>query len=190
MDAPIYRLENVVYEQNDAKGAQRDFVGPLDLILHLLSKNKLEIQDISVAQIVDQYLHWVSERRQMDLEVASEFVAMAAQLLYLKSRMLLSSQDEEAASEMELLLASLEERQRSESYQRIQLVAPLLLGRYEQGHAHIPKLPEALPARRRVYAHGREELLLAMERIIARGKERLPPRPSSFMTSSVRSHTP
>ena len=73
-----------------------DFVGPLDLILHLLSKNKMEIKDIQISLILDQYLAWMAARKEMDLEVASEFVTMAAHLMYIKTRMLLSLEDEEA----------------------------------------------------------------------------------------------
>ena len=53
--------------------------GPLDLILFLLSKNKIEIQDIPIALILEQYLAYLERRQQMDLEVASEFITMAAQ---------------------------------------------------------------------------------------------------------------
>ena len=73
-----------------------DFEGPLDLILFLLNKNKIEIQDIPIALILDQYLAYLEQRKQMDLEVASEFVTMAAHLMYIKTRMLLSIEDEEA----------------------------------------------------------------------------------------------
>ena len=53
-----------------------DFNGPLDLILHLLSKNRMEIKDIQISLILDQYLAWMNQRKQLDLEVASEFVTM------------------------------------------------------------------------------------------------------------------
>ena len=91
-----------------------DFTGPLDLILALLSKNKMEIKDIQISVILEQYLAWMNRRKELDLEVASEFAAMAAQLVFIKSRMLLSIHDEEALSEMELLIASLEAHQRRE----------------------------------------------------------------------------
>lgn len=104
MDKPIYHLENLL---RDRKEDVADFVGPLDLILHLLSKNKIEIRDISVTQILDQYMEWMSKRQEMDLEVASDFIAMAAHLLYIKTRMILSAQDEEALTEMEQLVVSL-----------------------------------------------------------------------------------
>lgn len=64
----------------------QDFEGPLDLILYLLGRNKMEIQDISISLICDQYLAWLDQRQKMDLEVASEFVTMASQLVYIKTR--------------------------------------------------------------------------------------------------------
>ena len=90
MEAPIYHLEGVVKEKSENMA---DFVGPLDLILHLLSKNKMEIKDIQISLILDQYLQWMHQRREMDLEVASDFVAMASHLVYIKTRMLLSIHD-------------------------------------------------------------------------------------------------
>ena len=71
----------------------------------------------------------MDRRKELDLEIASEFVQMAAQLIFIKTRMLLSIQDEEALSEMEALMASLEEHQSHENYARIKAVLP----RLEQG---------------------------------------------------------
>ena len=124
MDNPIFKLEKVV----QAKGSEplEDFEGPLDLILFLLSKNKIEIQDIPIALILDQYQEYLEQRKQMDLEVASEFVAMAAHLMYIKTRMLLNLEDEEAQSEMDALIKSLEERQRGDIYARVKVLAALL----------------------------------------------------------------
>ena len=102
MDSPVYKLEKV--DRAKAQDEMQDFEGPLDLILFLLGKNKLEIQNISIALICDQYLQWLEARKQMDLEVASEFVAMASHLIYLKTRMLLSIEDEEAKGEMDALI--------------------------------------------------------------------------------------
>ena len=96
-------------------------------------RNKMEIKDIQIAVILDQYMDWMNKRKEMDLEVASEFVAMAAQLVFIKTRMLLSIHDEEALSEMEQLIASLEEHQRHESFNRIKAVIPTLADRNEVG---------------------------------------------------------
>ena len=115
MDSPVFKLEQVVHNRE----GMEDFEGPLDLILFLLSKNKIEIQDIPIALILDQYLAYLELRQQMDLEVASEFITMAAQLMFIKTRMLLSIEDEEAQSEMDQLIRSLEERRSSENYAAI-----------------------------------------------------------------------
>ena len=103
MEEPIYHLENLI--QGKQVGAE-DFIGPIDLILHLLKKNKVEIKDISITLIIEQYVNWMEKRRKLDLEIASEFIAMAAHLLYIKTRMLLSTKDEEAQTEIDLLLAN------------------------------------------------------------------------------------
>ena len=66
MESPIYKLEKVV----QGKEELQDFEGPLDLILFLLSKNKIEIQDIPIALILDQYLAYLEQRKQMDLELS------------------------------------------------------------------------------------------------------------------------
>lgn len=71
------------------------FDGPLDLLLHLLSKNKVEIQAIPIADILEQYLSYIRQMQEFDLEIASEFITMAAQLMYIKSKMLLPVYAEE-----------------------------------------------------------------------------------------------
>ena len=65
------------------------FDGPLDLLLHLISKNKVSIYDIPIAEILEQYMAVLREAETMDMDVAGDFIAMAAQLVYIKSRMLL-----------------------------------------------------------------------------------------------------
>ena len=85
IETPIFHLEKVVKARDEE---MEDFNGPLDLILHLLSKNKMEIKDIQISLILDQYLAWMARRKELDLEVASEFVAMAAQLVFIKLLML------------------------------------------------------------------------------------------------------
>ena len=131
MDTPVYHLDGVVH----AKSERENLDGPLDLILNLLSKNKMEIEEIQISLILDQYLEWMNQQQELNLEVASEFVAMAAHLVYIKTRMLLSIQDEEAASEMEELIASLEARRRSENYGKICQVTTLLSGPMKRGAA-------------------------------------------------------
>lgn len=65
------------------------FEGPLDLLLHLIAKNKVDIYDIPIGSITKQYLAYLQEAKQFDMEIGSEFLVMASELLYIKSKMLL-----------------------------------------------------------------------------------------------------
>ena len=71
------------------------FEGPLDLLLHLIEKDKLDIYDIPIAEITDQYMEYMAVMDMADLDLASEFLVMAATLLDIKSRMLLPVDEEE-----------------------------------------------------------------------------------------------
>lgn len=77
------------------------FEGPLDLLLHLIQKNKVSIYDIPICLITDQYLDYLEKMEQMDLEISSSFLVMAARLLYIKSKMLLPKHEELEAEEEE-----------------------------------------------------------------------------------------
>ena len=84
------------------------FDGPLDLLLTLIEKNKVEITDIPIALICDQYMQYIEEAQRMDLEIACEFIVMASQLMLIKSKMLLPRQEEtEEDPRMELVDALL-----------------------------------------------------------------------------------
>ena len=178
MDSPIYHLQGVVKDRSEDL---QDFVGPLDLILHLLCKNKMEIKDIQISLILDQYLAWMNQRKQLDLEVASEFVTMASHLVYIKTRMLLSIHDEEAMSEMEQLIATLEAHQRNENYLKIKAVAPELDSRFQIGRDYLTKVPESIqPDKVYRYVHDKEDLLRAMAAVLSRTDHKLPPPVSAF----------
>lgn len=75
------------------------FEGPLDLLLHLLEKNKVSIYDIPIVEITDQYLEYIREMRRQDLNVMSEFLVMASTLLSIKSKMLLPAEEKEDGEE-------------------------------------------------------------------------------------------
>ena len=173
MDGPVYHLEGVVKAK---EAGMEDFVGPLDLILHLLAKNKMEIQDIQLSLILDQYLAWMDRRRELDLEVASEFVAMASHLVYIKTRMLLSIHDEEALSELEQLIATLQAHQRQEDYFRLRKVLPQLEEDFQHGQDYLTKTPEVLTPDRNVrYGHSGQDLYRIMVNILRRGGDKVPP---------------
>jgi len=72
-----------------------DFEGPLDLLLHLIKENKMEISDINVESITNQYLTFINKMKEESIDVASEYLVMASELVHLKSKMLVNIKDEE-----------------------------------------------------------------------------------------------
>ena len=73
-----------------------EFEGPLDLLLLLISKNKIDIYDIKISLLLDQYLEQINKMEEQDMDIASEFLEMASRLVYIKSVMLLPKYEEEA----------------------------------------------------------------------------------------------
>lgn len=166
MENPSFFLEGVVHGKNELQ----DFEGPLSLILMLLQKNKIEIRDIKISDILDQYLAYLDEMQRMDLEIASEFVQMASHLLYIKTKTLLSG-DEQEVSELENLIASLEQLKSKDVYEAVRAVTPDLKRASEWGILYYSKLPEPLPKEGREYAYRHEpaDLLKALLRVYSRG---------------------
>ena len=79
-------MKNILnYESQIYSVKTNDFEGPLDLLCHLIDKNKMNICDIDISNITDQYIQYLNAMEELDLEIASEFVIMASTLLYLKS---------------------------------------------------------------------------------------------------------
>ena len=81
-----------------------NFEGPLDLLCHLIDKNKMEIDKVNLSEISDQYIEYINKMEELNLEVTSEFLIMASTLIYIKSKSLLpkANEDEEEISEEEL----------------------------------------------------------------------------------------
>lgn len=100
------------------------FEGPLDLLLALISKNKVEISDIPIALIFEQYMEQIEIMQKLDMEIAGEFIVMASELMLIKSRMLLPREEEEAEDPRARLAAALEE------YKRIKEASKVLSERY------------------------------------------------------------
>lgn len=153
------------------------FDGPLDLLLHLLSKNKVDIRDIPIARILDQYLEYIQLIQEFDLEVASEFITMAAQLMYIKSKMLLPVYDNEPEEDPRagLVEALLE-------YQRIKSAGTVLNSRAELGRDLFTRGQEPLEKDRRAvtYSYHYDVLVRALEDIFQRAERSLPPPVTAF----------
>ena len=147
------------------------FDGPLDLLLHLIAKNKINIYDIPISEILEQYVEYINRMREFDMEVAAEFVAMAAQLMVIKSKMLLPVYEDEAQDDprAELVEALLE-------YQRFKEMGGYLGTRAELGRDLFVKPPEALEKEQKDYQYTAEVLVSAIRGILERSERRMPPR--------------
>lgn len=95
------------------------FEGPLDLLLNLIAKNKLNIYDIPIAELLEQYMAQIHEMQAADMDVASEFLEMAARLVHIKSVSLLPKKEEEVALKQELTGQLLEYQQCKEAAMRL-----------------------------------------------------------------------
>ena len=179
MGEPQYRLEGIVRTRTEE---MEDFNGPLDVIFLLLSKNKIEIEDVSITAILEQYLAYLDEMKRMDMEVASEFITMASHLMLIKTKMLLSAAEQaEAESELDVLRRSLVERQRKEAIEQIRLAVSFLEPRNEVGRSLFTKDPEPLNRDNTYrYQHEVGDLLKALDVISERNQQRLPPPTVNF----------
>ena len=115
------------------------FEGPLDLLLTLISKNKVSITDIPIALICDQYMEYIEEAQKMDPDVASEFIVMASELMLIKSRMLLPHEEgNENDPRREIADALM-------LYQQAKLVAQELKPRYDEYSGRFVKGTDEIP---------------------------------------------
>lgn len=168
MENPTFKLEGVI----KSREAMEDFEGPLTLILQLLSRNKIEIRDIKISEILDQYLDYLGEMKKLDLEIASEFITMASHLMYIKARTLLVSDDSEEKSELDVLISSLEALKNRESFARLKVGTAFLASRGEAGGYVFTKQPEPLKKEDGYrYVHQSGELLDALAAVLGRERE-------------------
>ena len=109
-------MESVTYRLDQ-------FEGPLDLLLTLIQKNKVNITDIPIALICDQYVEYISEAQRLDMDVAAEFLVMASELMLIKSKMLLPKPEEETEDPRAQLTDALLRYQQAK--EAVQKLAPL-----------------------------------------------------------------
>jgi len=179
MEQPRYHLEGIVRTRDEG---MEDFEGPLDVIFELLSKNKIEIQDVSITAILEQYLAYLEEMKRLDMEIASEFITMASHLMLIKTKMLLSAAEQaEAQSELDLLRQGLLQRQRKEALEQIREAVRLLESRNEIGRCLFTKEPEPLRRDKSYrYRHDVVDLLRTLDTIAERSARQLPPPTTNF----------
>lgn len=119
----------------------KTFEGPFELLIHLIEKNKINLYDIQIAELTDQYLDYLQAMRNFDMEIASEFLVMASTLLHIKSKMLLpvskdTEEEEEEVDPREELILNLIE------YKRIKQAAETFGEHFGRGRKQHYKLPE------------------------------------------------
>ena len=121
------------------------FEGPMDLLMHLIEKNKIDLYDIPIAHLTRQYLDYIDTLCQFDIEYASEFLVMAATLLRIKSRMMLpqSSGEEEHEEDPRLELV-----ERLLEYRRFKEVSSILFSLNDAQSPYVERAPMPLPTAR------------------------------------------
>lgn len=147
-----------------------NFEGPLDLLCHLIEKNKMDIYDIKINEITDQYISYISQMEEMNLEVTSEFLIMASTLLYIKSKSLLPTEveDEKELTEEELL-------QRIIEYKKYKEISKELREMYIQNNKRCFKLQESieLPKQKLEKEYKKEIIVSLYAQVIENNKNRL-----------------
>lgn len=121
-----------------------DFEGPLDLLLHLIKKSKMEIFDVEISEITKEYLNFINEMNEMNLDIASEYLVMAAELIEIKSRKLLPNSDEDEDSENEEENPEEELKRRLMEYKKYKESTQEFRSLEEKRFAYFTKAPESL----------------------------------------------
>lgn len=150
------------------------FEGPMDLLLHLISKHKIDINDIPILLLVEQYLDYVRQMQEEDMEVASEFLEMAARLVYIKTVSLLPVHEEEADALKTELQGELSE------YKDCKLMAQKLAEIADGFDYHSRKPEKFTPDMTYTRLHEPFELIKAYIAAVGRGKRNLPPPIEAF----------
>lgn len=119
-----------------------NFEGPFDLLFYLIEKNQIDLYDIPISEITEQYLDYLKAMQELDLEIASEFLVMAATLLHIKSRMLLPQKESPAEDEVDPREALILQLAEYKKYKEISKVFKEREAKWECVHY---KLPEVLP---------------------------------------------
>lgn len=149
------------------------FEGPLDLLLSLIAKNKINIYDIQISELLEQYMEQIKRMRENQMDVASEFLAMASRLVYIKSAMLLPKYEDEAEELKKELSGQLIE------YQLCKQIAAKMSTLYDFDTFYKDASPVKfdLTYNRR---HDPKDIVKGYMDAVGRGKRKLPPPESAF----------
>ena len=122
-----------------------DFEGPLDVLLHLVKESKMDIYEINISTIIDQYLDFIHHLEGNNIDIASEYLVMASELIHLKSKLLINRQDDDEPSEDELSITSEEDlRNKIIEYEKYKMITEEFKELEEKRGEVFTKLPENL----------------------------------------------
>ncbi|MGI5893084.1 MAG: segregation and condensation protein A [Candidatus Merdivicinus sp.] len=150
-----------------------EFSGPLEVLLYLISKHKLNIYDIEISALLEQYLDYIEQMQQADLEVASEFLEMAARLVYIKTVSLLPRPEESEKLKQELQGQLLE-------YSLCRQIAGQMAEMYLGNQIFVRKQSEVRVDLVYHGSHSPAELLAAYRLAAGKAKRRIPPPAAAF----------
>lgn len=122
-----------------------DFEGPLDLLLHLVKESKMDIYEINIRSIIDQYLEFIHSLTEKNIDVASEYLVMSSELIHLKSKLLINRQEEPTDSEDEYSFSSEEDlRNKLLEYEKYKQITKSFHELEEKRNEVYTKLPKNL----------------------------------------------
>ena len=164
-------MQNVLtLESNKYAIKIENFEGPLDLLCHLIDKNKMNIYEIKISEIADQYIEYINQMEKLNLEVTSEFLVMASTLLYIKSKGLLPNQveAEEDLTEEQLIERIIE-------YKKYKEITQKFKENYEEFSKRYFKIAEVieLPKQKLEVEYSKEMLPEIYQQIVERNNEKI-----------------
>ncbi len=147
-----------------------NFEGPLDLLCHLVDKNKMDINQIKISEITDQYIDYINKMQELNLDVTSEFILMASTLLFIKSKSLLPKQveDEAELTEEELVHRIIE-------YKKYKEISKKLKEFYQVYSKRFYKVPDKieLPARKLEQNYSKDLIEQSYKNLLEKNKSKI-----------------
>ena len=147
-----------------------NFEGPLDLLCHLVDKNKMDINQIKISEITDQYIDYINKMQELNLDVTSEFILMASTLLFIKSKSLLPKQveDEAELTEEELIHRIIE-------YKKYKEISKKLKELYQVYSKRFYKVPDKieLPARKLEQNYSKDLIEQSYKNLLEKNKSKI-----------------
>lgn len=167
--------EIILKNKPEYKFVLENFEGPLDLLLHLISKNKMNIFDISLSKLTDEYIAYINELSEQNIEIASEFIVMASTLLDIKARKLLpqlepKEEEEDALTEEDIINQIIE-------YKKYKEISQVISKLYSENFGSFTKPMEKIKFKKKVAYTGQnfesQEIFSLYEDILNRNKNKI-----------------